>query len=146
MVDFMRWCRDALGIPIQLIDSSTGSGHGYHCQFKAWNKSAHTCPGPVRIKQLASIVATAAAKPAPTPTPWPQPTNTKDDDMFLLMNNPHTPGQVWFTDGMTKRGIANPTSLAGMQLLGASVGHDTTVHDVKPEFFDDLPLQNGEAL
>jgi peptidoglycan hydrolase-like protein with peptidoglycan-binding domain len=45
------WCK-ATGNPATLVSSPSGRGIGYHCQFGAWNRSAHTCPGKVRLDQL----------------------------------------------------------------------------------------------
>lgn len=98
MIDFMRWCRDHLGIPIRPIDGPAGSGHGFHQEFVAWNQNAHNCPGPVRVRQLATVIEWAArpagnvAPTPPPPAPAPLPVNLTvptEDTMLKFMCDNH---------------------------------------------------------
>jgi peptidoglycan hydrolase-like protein with peptidoglycan-binding domain len=54
------WCQQTHH-PARLVTSPSDTGIGYHAQFPAWNKSAHTCPGAVRISQLREAVIPRAA-------------------------------------------------------------------------------------
>ncbi len=40
----------------QIANAWNGSGFGWHSQYYNWNKSSHTCPGKIRIRQLKEIV------------------------------------------------------------------------------------------
>ena len=52
IVRLVQWLHETHEIPLRLMDSSTDSGIGYHQQFPVHNKSAHNCPGPIRLNQL----------------------------------------------------------------------------------------------
>jgi len=54
------WCRQT-GHPAVMVTSTSGAGFGYHSQFPAWNRSAHGCPGPVRVAQLRNTLIPAVA-------------------------------------------------------------------------------------
>jgi hypothetical protein len=51
LVELGVWWCEQTGHPAELVKKASGAGFGYHAQFKAWNKSAHDCPGSVRLKQ-----------------------------------------------------------------------------------------------
>lgn len=53
-----RWLRDEHGIQPVLARTSAGGGHGYHSQFPmVWTPhKGKTCPGPLRIAQLKTVV------------------------------------------------------------------------------------------
>jgi hypothetical protein len=44
-------CRE-LKVPGRLLKQTPSDGVGWHEQYPAWNSSAHSCPGPVREKQI----------------------------------------------------------------------------------------------
>lgn len=64
------WCRQ-VGAPARLVDSTSDRGIGYHAQFREWAPDGRSCPGPVRIEQLRTIVIprVAAALSGTTSTP-----------------------------------------------------------------------------
>lgn len=53
-----RWLRETHGIEPELCRTSAGGGHGYHSQFPmVWTPyKGKTCPGPLRIAQLKTVV------------------------------------------------------------------------------------------
>jgi hypothetical protein len=55
------WCRQT-GNPCELVTAPTGLGIGYHRQFRQWNHDGHTCPGPVRERQLTATVIPGARR------------------------------------------------------------------------------------
>lgn len=70
------WCK-ATGNPAKLVTSPDGRGFGWHAQFREWNRTAHDCPGAVRLGQYKSEIVPEIARrlagevpPAPAP-PWP---------------------------------------------------------------------------
>lgn len=129
MVAFMRWCRSVFGIPIAAIKTASGSGHGYHSEFPSWNRSAHSCPGPVRVAQLAQVIATAAGSTPPPPL--------EDDDMLKLIKNPHNTVEIWLTNGLVRRPVQNVASAEGLLLWGVP-----PAIDVAAGVFDDIPVQS----
>lgn len=64
------WCRQ-VGAPARLVTSTDDRGIGYHAQFREWAPDGRSCPGPVRIEQLRTIVIprVAAALSGATSTP-----------------------------------------------------------------------------
>lgn len=50
------WAHQRHGIPLRLCRSANDPGFGWHNMFDAWNPSAHSCPGPARIKQFREVV------------------------------------------------------------------------------------------
>lgn len=54
--EFIRWAAKTHGFPLRKAPAWNRSGVGYHSLFDQWNKNAHTCPGPERIKQFNTIV------------------------------------------------------------------------------------------
>lgn len=76
----MSWGRDTYGWPMQLTDSVTGRGLGWHGMGgSAWG--GHTgCPGDIRKGQRQAILDSAGGvTPAPTPPP------EDEDDMVLTL-------------------------------------------------------------
>jgi peptidoglycan hydrolase-like protein with peptidoglycan-binding domain len=57
------WAHTRHGIPLVRAykDGSVIRGIGYHAQFYVWNKTNHSCPGPVRIKQVGEVIKRARA-------------------------------------------------------------------------------------
>jgi hypothetical protein len=45
-----------LKIPAQWLKEYPSDGIGYHRQYDSWNKSNHSCPGNLRLKQFAGII------------------------------------------------------------------------------------------
>ncbi|MDX3405518.1 N-acetylmuramoyl-L-alanine amidase [Streptomyces sp. ME02-6977A] len=43
-------------IPLRLCRSADDPGFGWHKMHDAWNPSAHSCPGPARIRQFREVV------------------------------------------------------------------------------------------
>lgn len=65
------WAHRQHGIPLQLCRTASDPGFGWHKMHAAWNPSAHSCPGPARIKQFRevifpSIVGRATGKDTPS--------------------------------------------------------------------------------
>jgi hypothetical protein len=66
------WCTTTKN-PAKLVTSTKDRGVGFHAQFTAWNRSAHACPGSVRLGQLRSEIIPEIAhrlsgtKPTPPP-------------------------------------------------------------------------------
>ncbi|MET9138912.1 N-acetylmuramoyl-L-alanine amidase [Streptomyces parvulus] len=64
------WAHQRHGIPLRLCRWASDPGFGWHKMHAAWNPSAHSCPGPARIRQFQQvvfpgIVARATGKTAP---------------------------------------------------------------------------------
>lgn len=59
-------CRE-LKIPGQLLKETPSDGVGWHEQYPSWNKTAHSCPGKVRERQIRDVILPALAKPPLTP-------------------------------------------------------------------------------
>jgi len=54
------WCRGT-GHPARISTSTTMPGIGWHAQHPEWAPDGRTCPGPVRIRQLRTVVVPDAA-------------------------------------------------------------------------------------
>ncbi len=71
------WCKTT-GNPAELVTSPSGRGFGWHAQFHMWNKTAHACPGPVRLAQYKSDIVPEIAhrltgnKPPAEPNGFPE--------------------------------------------------------------------------
>ncbi|MEU9640952.1 N-acetylmuramoyl-L-alanine amidase [Streptomyces sp. NPDC048188] len=50
------WAHERHGIPLRLCRWASDPGFGWHKMHDAWNPSAHSCPGPARIKQFREVV------------------------------------------------------------------------------------------
>lgn len=58
MRKFALWAHDTFGIALTKCATPAGGGQGYHCMWGIpgpWNHSAHTCPGPTRVKQFNEV-------------------------------------------------------------------------------------------
>lgn len=64
------WCQQT-GHPARLVTSTSQAGFGYHAQFAAWNRSAHACPGTVRLGQYVHEVIPEIARRLGHPDPVP---------------------------------------------------------------------------
>jgi hypothetical protein len=64
------WCQQT-GHPVRLVTSPSQAGFGYHAQFAAWNRSAHACPGTVRLGQYVHEVIPEIAARLGHPDPVP---------------------------------------------------------------------------
>lgn len=55
------WAHEVHGIPLVKAykDGNVIRGIGYHAQFHVWNKTNHSCPGPLRIPQVGGIIRRA---------------------------------------------------------------------------------------
>jgi hypothetical protein len=62
------WCEQT-GHPARLVAGTGQAGLGYHAQFAAWNKSAHACPGTVRLHQWVNDVIPEIARRLGHPDP-----------------------------------------------------------------------------
>jgi peptidoglycan hydrolase-like protein with peptidoglycan-binding domain len=52
----IKWLNQEHQIPLRAMANENDSGIGYHQQFSVYNKSGHSCPGPVRVNQLRHTV------------------------------------------------------------------------------------------
>jgi hypothetical protein len=50
------WVHQRHDIPLRLCRSAADPGFGWHNMHDAWNPSAHSCPGPARIRQFREVV------------------------------------------------------------------------------------------
>jgi hypothetical protein len=135
------WCRQT-GNPPVLVSSAAGAGIGYHSQFSVWNRSAHTCPGGVRITQLRTQVIPLivhALKPPPVTLPpvTPPPATTYTLKRYLKRTDPMTQGtdvaasqrkvgcadDGWFGD-ITKEHVVTWQHVHGL-LADGIIGPDT---------------------
>jgi N-acetylmuramoyl-L-alanine amidase/Putative peptidoglycan binding domain len=70
IVRLIQWLHETHGIPLRLMASKGARGIGYHQQFPDYNKSAHNCPGPVRVSQLVhTVIPRLTGHPAHTAGP-----------------------------------------------------------------------------
>jgi hypothetical protein len=56
IVDLGIWLHEEHAIPLRICRTWDDPGYGYHRLFDAWNPSAHSCPGPVRVEQFRDLV------------------------------------------------------------------------------------------
>lgn len=54
LVDLLTWLGHEHAIPMRLVRTTDDRGIGYHRQFPSWNPHNHSCPGDVRLRQLAT--------------------------------------------------------------------------------------------
>jgi len=90
LAEIINWASETHNIPIRLCPSADSSGIGYHRQFANWNKSAHSCPGDARVKQVPGIIAIAKE--------WDMPLTDADVK------------KIWNTDGIINNLNAPPDS------------------------------------
>lgn len=77
------WAAKTHGFKVVKATAWNSGGVGYHSQFIEWNTSNHSCPGPDRVKQFATVFVpwfphafdAPAVKPAPAPAPQPSPSD-----------------------------------------------------------------------
>jgi len=52
----IAWKHDHYGTPLRLTPGWNQPGTGYHCLFPEWNRNAHSCPGPDRVRQFNNVI------------------------------------------------------------------------------------------
>lgn len=52
----------ALKVPPRLLKETPSNGVGWHEQYPSWNRTAHSCPGHVREKQIRDVILPALRK------------------------------------------------------------------------------------
>ncbi len=62
LVDLATWWCQQTGNPARLVAAPGEHGFGYHSQFGAWNRNAHDCPGPARVRQLTTVIIPEVAR------------------------------------------------------------------------------------
>lgn len=101
------WAALVHRIPLNVIDSATGSGHGWHSKYQAWNPNLHGCPGDVRERQVVdeilptarAILKTLTSAPLPNLVVPPQldPALVMPSPMASWCIGPHGIGVLWVT-------------------------------------------------
>ncbi len=162
------YCVEYFGVPNRIATPEDTSGLAWHRlgvtgnfgrfdrnDRKTWSAAqtgerwslarGKLCPGDRRIDQIPIIFARAqellkASGPTIIPAPS-QPTpaaSTSLEETMALMQDPD--GQVWVTNGLTKRHIPHPSHLADVQKLFGPI------HKVSKAVADSIPVDRSKTV
>jgi hypothetical protein len=82
------------GIPLEVVTSSVGSGHGWHNLYASWNPNHHGCPGTARARQVVTeILPRARVLLRELDPAAPPPTHAEDNDVNRTCHHPTLPRQ-----------------------------------------------------
>ncbi|MCU1489709.1 MAG: N-acetylmuramyl-L-alanine amidase, negative regulator of AmpC, AmpD [Acidimicrobiaceae bacterium] len=108
----LAWLHQQVGVPLQLADTPTASGLGYHAMGGASWGGHYGCPGPAIVAQRPAIIA--RAKEILTPPPPPA---------ELIVAHPNGGEALVDLTARQWAGIPNPADLRGLVARGVKRGN-----------------------